>query len=362
MFDFIPIEKYSYVYHYFLLVIVFLTFAKSKLLPITDLKSIKGNKTYGVIILFFILLYIGLRPISGVYFGDMGTYARYFERYQNNETNVFKEDFVFDFFIQICSKIMNVEMFFMVCTLLYVLPLWAACKTWFKDYSFYAFLILIMSFSFWAYGTNGIRNGIATSVFLYALSREKLSSKIVFILIAFGVHKSMIIPIVALGLTYLYSDARKYFYGWLLCIPLSLVSGGFWEALFVGLMDDGRSTYLTEENVNNDSFSSTGFRWDFLLYSASAVYAAYFFIFKKEFVNSTYNRLVCTYLAANGFWVLVIRANFSNRFAYLSWFMMGIIIVYPFLTKIQMKKQHQVLGLVLLAYFGFTFFMNVILG
>jgi hypothetical protein len=99
-----------------------------------------------------------------------------------------------------------------------------------------------------------------------------------------------------------------------------------------------------------------------LIYSASAIYAAYFFIFKKNFIDKNYNQLVCVYLAANGFWILVIRANFSNRFAYLSWFMMGIIIVYPFLTKIQIKKQHQVLGLVLFAYFGFTYLMNVILS
>ena len=119
----------------------------------------------------------------------------------------------------------------------------------------------------------------------------------------------------------------------MLCIPLSLVSGGFWEGLFAGFMADERSSYLTDGNINNDSFSSSGFRWDFLLYSASAVYTAYFFIFKKNFTDQRYNRLVCVYLAANAFWVLVIRANFSNRFAYLSWFMMGIVIVYPFLTN-----------------------------
>lgn len=362
MFDFIPIQYYTRVYYYFLLTLVLLTFVKSKSLSITDSRSIKSNNKLANFILLFTIIYIGYRPVNGAYFGDMGTYAQSFQKYQMGESPDFNGDVIFNSFMKFCSSIMSVQIFFLVCSLLYVLPLWAACIKWFKRYSYYALLALVISFSFWSYGTNGIRNGIATSIFLYALSRDKMVFKILFVLLAFGFHKSIIIPTAALALTYFYSNPRKYFYGWLLCIPLSLVSGGFWEGLFAGLMADERVSYLTDGNVNNDSFSSTGFRWDFLMYSASAVYAAYFFIFKKKFIDPTYNRLVCVYLAANAFWILVIRANFSNRFAYLSWFMMGIVIVYPFLTKIQLKKQHQVLGLVLLAYFGFTFFMNVVLG
>jgi hypothetical protein len=305
---------------------------------------------------------MGFRPISGAYFGDMGTYANSFELYQMGEANMFKEDVVFDFFMQVCAKIMSVQFFFVVCTLLYVLPLWFACKKWFKEYAYYAFLALLISFSFWAYGANGIRNGIATSLFLYALSNEKLQYKVALVLVAIGIHKSLIIPAAALGLTYFYKNPKTYFYAWLLCIPLSVVSGGFWESLFSGFMSDDRSGYLTDGNVNDDAFSSTGFRLDFLLYSASAVYCAFFFIFKKNFANEKYNRLVCVYLAANAFWILVIRANFSNRFAYLSWFLMAIIIIYPFLTKIQVNNQHKVLGVVLVAYFAFTFLMNVILA
>jgi hypothetical protein len=359
--DFIPIPLYTPVYYFFLLMVVVLTYIRSNSSLITDGKSIAANRSLGLFVLFFTLLYIGFRPISFI-FGDMGTYANSFERYQTGEHNMFKEDVAFDFFMQVCAKIMSVQVFFVVCTLLYVLPLWFACKKWFKEYAFYAFLALLISFSFWSYGTNGIRNGIATSFFLYALSKDKLLYKVLLVLIAIGIHKSLIIPAAALGITYFYKNPKTYFYGWLLCIPLSLIAGGGWESLFSGFMADERTSYLTSGNINDDEFSSTGFRWDFLLYSASAVFSAYYFIFKKQFLDNRYNRLVSVYLTANAFWILVIRANFSNRFAYLSWFMMGIIIVYPFLTKIQVKNQHKVLGIVLIAYFGFTFLMNVILA
>ena len=362
MLDFIPLAFYTKIYYYFLLMVVFVTYIRSNSTEITASKSIAANQSLANFVLFFTLIYIGFRPISGAYFGDMATYATTFENYQNGDGNMFKEDVVFDFFMQVCAKIMSVQFFFVTCILLYVLPLWFASKKWFADYSYYSFLALLISFSFWAYGTNGIRNGIATSFFLYALSKDKLVYKVMLVALSIGIHKSLVIPAAALTLTYFYKNPKSYFYGWLLCIPLSLVAGGFWESLFSGLMGDERSSYLTDGNINDDSFSSTGFRWDFVIYSAAAVYSAYFFIFKKKFSNATYNRLVSVYLTANGFWILVIRANFSNRFAYLSWFMMAIIIVFPFLTKIQVKNQHKVLGMVLMAYFGFTFLMNVILA
>ncbi|SHN69397.1 EpsG family protein [Flavobacterium fryxellicola] len=362
MFDFIPLHYYTSIYYYFLLVVVFLMFTRSRSTDITSNKSINTNRYLGLFLLLVTIFYMGFRPISGVYFGDMATYANTFERYQTGGTSMFRKDVVFDFFLEVCSKIMSVQLFFLVCILFYVLPLWGACEKWFKEYAFYAFLALLISFSFWAYGTNGIRNGIATSIFLYALSKEKLHYKLALVLLAIGIHNSLIIPATALGLTYFYKNPKTYFYGWLLCIPLSLVSGGFWESLFAGFMSDDRASYLTDGNINDDAFSSTGFRWDFVLYSASAIYGASFFIFKKNFTDAKYNRLVSIYLTTNAFWILVIRANFSNRFAYLSWFLMAIIIVYPFLTKIQIKKQHKVLGIVLVAYFGFSFLMNVILA
>lgn len=51
----------------------------------------------------------------------------------------------------------------------------------------------------------------------------------------------------------------------------------------------------------------------------------------------------------------------DNRFAYLSWFMLGLIIVYPLLRRKIIVNQHKKIGLILLIYFGFTFLMNVVL-
>ncbi|RZJ63944.1 MAG: hypothetical protein EOO47_27640, partial [Flavobacterium sp.] len=62
-------------------------------------------------------------------------------------------------------------------------------------YAFYGFFALLISFSFWSYGTNGIRNGIATSLFLYGLSKESIRDKAIFFSLAIGCHKSVAIPL-----------------------------------------------------------------------------------------------------------------------------------------------------------------------
>ena len=171
-------------------------------------------------------------------------------------------------------------------------------------------------------------------------------------------HKTLFLPILAYLATYFYNNPKFYFKGWLMCIPLSLVLGGVWISLFssLGFADDRLSGYLSSSSEEG-TFSATGFRWDFLFHSAFAVFAGWYFVVKRGFSDALYNRLLNTYLICNGFWVLVIRANFSNRFAYLSWFMMAIVIIYPLLKKNFFKNQHALLGNIILAYFSFTYLM-----
>lgn len=352
--DFIPLAIYTPFYYYIILVITLFVFFELQ-------NKGMSNSSLGIFLLLFVTGYMGFRPIS-FYFGDMGTYARLFDEVDLNGAPTFEKDFVFNAYIQFSSKLMTANLFFFTSAILYVTPIYFACRKWFKKYWFYAFLMAVGSFSFWAYGTNGIRNGLATSVFLFGISRDKRVFQFLAILLAVGVHKSLMLPALGFVLAQVYNKPKVMIAFWAFCIPLSLVSGGFWEALFSNLgFDDDRLSYLTQGNVNDDDFSSTGFRWDFLLYSATAVFAGWFYIVKKNFNDKVYFWLFNTYVFANAFWILVIRANFSNRFAYLSWFMMSMVIIYPLLKTKLVSKQNRKLAFVILIYFLFTFIMNAIL-
>lgn len=362
MFDFIPLEHYFPFYINILLFLVIFTLLHTLILKIDDPKNVIFINVVGVIILVFFILYLGQRPVSGRYFGDMRTYNRYFQWYKNGGDILGTKDIFFHMYMKSLSYVVSGPMFFTVCVAIYMLPMAKISKTLFKDYWYYAFLMFIVSFSFYTYGVNGIRNGAATSLFLMGISfyRNKVIMA-VFFLLAVSFHKTMFLPILAYIVTHFYNNPKVFLKGWLACIPLSLALGSVWISLFssLGFADDRLSGYLTAE-VKEGTFASTGFRWDFLFHSAFAVFAGWYFIYKKKFEDKFYFQLFNTYLICNGFWVLVIRANFSNRFAYLSWFMMGLIIIYPFLKQKMFKNHHFMLGKVVLAYFSFTYLMYYI--
>lgn len=362
MIDFIPLKYYAPIYFFLLLLLTLFVWINSRSYTLTDVVNQDRLARIGKVLILFSCLYIGLRPIDGIYFGDTITYAQTFEKYQRNIFTEAKDsEKVFQFLMSNFAKITSVNIFLLFCGCLYIIPLYLACKKMFKTYWFLPFFMLVISLSFWAYGVNGVRNGIATSLFIYALSLDSLPLQIAFFFLGLGFHQSLLLPIVGFVLTKINNNSKFYLLFWLLCIPISLVAGNLFSGFFAGYFENDKlNAYLIEENTE-DHFSHVGFRWDFLLYSMTAVYAVWYFVFKKKFEDVLYNRIANIYLFANGVWVLVIRSNFSNRFAYLSWFLLGLVIVYPFLKQQFFKDQYIVLSTVIFFYFMFTFFLDVVL-
>jgi hypothetical protein len=308
---------------------------------------------------------MGLRPINGVWFGDTMTYYFFYEDYNNSNTIYDTKDVLFNEFLKFCAQFIPVKAFFMLCAALYIIPLYLVSKKWFQEYWFYAFLMFITSFSFWSYGTNGVRSGLAASFVLLAITREKRLWQISWFLIAVGFHKTMLVPILGYVLSLIYNRPKYFLALWLICIPLSLLLGSFWESFFGSLgFEEDRLRYLTQgaEGEIDKDIKKTGFRWDFLIYSASAVVLGCYYIFWRGFKDKTYYLLFNTYLFANAFWILVIRSNFTNRIAYLSWFIIALIACYPLLKRVIIPQQHKKLGLLIVIYFMITFALNIVLN
>lgn len=365
MLTLIPLEHYTDIYYYFLLVIVLLILLYTQVSAFDSRfeSNRKFFKILGSITFLFVIFYMGLRPISGRYFGDMSTYNNSFELMEiYGGTEITNRDILFSYYMLAVSKITNSEGFFLLTAFLYIIPIFIVSKKLFHKYWFYSFLMFITSFSFWVYGTNGLRNGLATSFFLLVFTTRSFVLRLLILCLAMSIHSSMMIPIVAYILTLICRKTILLFYSWFLAIPLSLVAGAFFQNLFASLVSDDRTTYLTEGNINGDGFSSIGFRWDFIIYSSVAVFIGYYFIFKKHYTDKLYSLIYGTYLVSNIVWILVIKANFSNRFAYLSWFLMPLVIIYPLLQRRENKSAHKVVGYSISLYFSFTFFMFLIYG
>lgn len=364
MIDFIPVPSYDDVFYNLLLFIVLMVYMQSKQHEIGNRINLKGKNALGIFLLVFSIVYIGLRPITFSHFGDMGMYNIYFVNYLDGAPlNLEGKDVGFELFMKGCSYIMEPQFFFLTIAFLYIIPFYIVSKKLFKDFWFYSFFMLIISLSFWGSATNGLRNGIATSIFLFVFTTEKKYLRLLIILLAASFHKSLLITSGAFILAMYYKDTKTYLRAWFLAIPLSLALGGFWENLFLafGFGDDDKlANYLVENDELVEKFSSTGFRWDFLLYSAAGVFAGWYYIYKKKYDDPLYAQMFNTYLIANGFWILVIRANYSNRFAYLSWFMLALIIIYPLLKSKLFTKQHLLIGNIILLYFLFTYMLNIV--
>ena len=87
---------------------------------------------------------------------------------------------------------------------------------------------------------------------------------------------------------------------------------------------------------------------------------AWYVCIKRQISDNWYNALCTVYCLCNAFWIIVIRSSFSNRFAYLSWFLYPIMIAYPLVNLPVWNDQDRKTGQILLAYCGFTVFMQLI--
>ena len=227
-------------------------------------------------------------------------------------------------------------------------------------------IFFLTAFDTFSYGVNGIRNGMACSLELVAialLSNEKPRPKVSMLLmwIALVVHRSTALPSAAALFSYYYCrDTKLVLKFWVASIAISLVAGNAVTAFFASLgFDDRLSTYHQGQfrEGNEAIFSSVGFRWDFLLYSSFPVALIWYLVKYRNFSDRRFAVLANTYLFCNAFWIMVIRASFSNRFAYLSWFLHPLVMFYPLFRLNIWKDQDRKTALILFGYAGFTFFM-----
>ena len=205
---------------------------------------------------------------------------------------------------------------------------------------------------------------MACSIVMMAIalfSKEQKTSNILSLILcflAFGIHRSVILPIAAmLAARYIIKDYRQALGFWIASIAVSLAAGETVSGFFASLGFDERLSGYINNHDYDYMFSSTGFRWDFLLYSMIPIAIGYYVITKKRIVDPTHIFLLSTYIISNSFWIMVIRASNSNRFAYLSWFLYPIVIAYPLLKIDFIERQRLITVALLVGYAVFSFYI-----
>lgn len=369
MFDFIPLSDYTMYFNYAILVMVIVAFWQCNTGISLQKSTATLNAMWGILFTILLILYMGLRPISGV-FGDTVNYAKGFYEIQHSVKPFewqWEGEWLFYNLMGWFAKNSDIHTFFLFCASVYIGCLWLAMQRIFKNYYYIPFLVILSMFSFWAYGVNGVRNGMGASLVILAMTYvNRIPIMLMLCLLGVGIHKSCYLLVGAGILAWFIKNSYFYLIGWIVCVGVSYAVGGRIQnflANFISVGDDRFATYLTGSGMMNEGVQITMmFRWDFLFYSAMGVFVGYYFIFRRNFKDEYYHWIYNIFLMANAFWVLVIRAMFSNRFAQISWFIMPIVLIYPFMKQRFWKNHERILGVALLMFYAFAFYFNILRG
>lgn len=359
---------YSSLYLYGVILLTIVSAAAFDRKGYIQLQRNSHTTLFAAAICITLIFFLGQRPASHA-FGDSYLYRLIFSMYQRGTLapNENASEWLWAKFTYFCSQNFSVSTYLTIIEACYFGLALFACRKLTPNNSFITFILFLGAFSTYTYGVNGIRNGLACSITLCAIafmatSRKYLPLTIALSIAAMGIHRSTLLPVAALfASAYFVKSFKTAYYFWITSILISLVAGGVVTSFFASLGFDDRFSSYAMGAVDTSKFSHTGFRWDFLIYSMMPIVLGYYTVIKRGIYDRTYLILLNTYTLANAFWVMVIRANYTNRFAYLSWFMYPIVLAYPLLTlDIWGPEQGKRLAQIMLAQVAFTWIMGFI--
>lgn len=319
-----------------------------------------------VLLALLLSLFIGLRPIDGLYFVDMANYASEYNAFKG-ASFVFSwstDNLIFDnLFFFLSSKSVSIEVLFVFMAVIYFCCMAFACSKLFPLDKMAAYLVYLGAFSTFSYGTNGIKAGAAASLFIVALAfyrNRKWLWMVFFLFLSWGFHHSMIMPVTAFVICLFIKNPKVYLLLWMGCFVVAALHITYFQNLFVyigGDWDDKIINYLGKEGGYLRKDILGGFRIDFILYSFIPILVGCISLFKKKIQSRQYVFLFDLYALTNAIWMLCMYASYTNRIAYLSWLMYPIVLVYPFLKEDFGRNKYKVFKFVAYGHLLFTLFM-----
>lgn len=348
----------------YLIVVAVLTYLVSNSYTNASLRNFKARsfamQREALVLTVILVFFIGLRPLSYV-FVDMVNYNSHYSVIQGETFEFTWEttNFIFDnIYHAFAANSVPITYFFLLIAAIYFICLHIACSKLFPRDTLLALLVYLGAFSTFSYGTNGIKAGAAASIFLLAIAyRKTIWLSVLFAVISLGFHHSMAMPIAAYVMTFFVKKRQYYFYIWLGCLLAAALHITWFQSLMAGYADESGASYL---QVTVEEKSVSGFRPDFILYSAVPIFLGYRLTKKFQIESRTYDFIWCLYTMTNGLWLLCTYAEYTNRIAYLSWLIYPFVLIYPFLNIRWHNRQYTYLKYAIWGHLGFTLFMSFI--
>ncbi len=330
----------------------------------TELKEASSFPIFSLVLTIIVTLFIGNRPIySG--FVDMYNYNELFN-FTKNKLDDFAwnwdaTNLLFDNFFYWSAKTFDDSLvIFNIFSIVYFGGIFIACRRMYPGNTFAVLLVYLAAFSTFTYATNGVKAGLAASIFLLALTFY--NKKWVMILIAvlsMGIHHSMQLCLATLIIVIFYNNPRFYLGVWIISFFLALFHITAIQDIFASLTDEQGTTYLEGDFIQTEK-GFYGFRIDFVLYSFTPILIGIYAIRFRGFKSKMYDFLLSLYLLTNSVWLVCMYANFNNRIAYLSWLMLPFVLVYPVLHPKWGDSRYKSFVFLMVTHLLFTLFMHFV--
>ncbi len=196
----------------------------------------------------------------------------------------------------------NDTIFLLGLSALYLIPINLAIKNLTKANRFLLFSCLISYFFFKAMGINTIRQGVAFSFFLWALSVDKKLTKYLLYFLSVSFHISLLIPI----MTFEFSKRLKSLFFPLLVLFACTVSS-------ILNIPDIKGIFGLDLAI----MSRFSIRPDFFLFNM--MYGVIGWIIYKHYNSQLVFRYLVCYLLLSGIFFLTFNIGYSDRIGFLAW-------------------------------------------
>ena len=318
-------------YKIFAYIIIFIGFFQSGVL-----RNVMFDSRFLVFLIIIVCITaFGLAPEDAAAAVDRENYQIYYLSVNNVLYTSSITEKGFFYFCKICRFLLGrkATLFFLLCATIYIGSYNRAIKQ-LSTNGFYTWLFCLLSIGFLAYSVNTMREGLAIAVFLLGVCSFFKNNRFYFIaysLIAVSIHVSLLLPVLCFFITTQRINIRFCYAVWIGAFLLSLLGLSSYITQFSEILQiDKLSGYLN--NLDSERYK-TGFRWGFVIYSLFPMVLGGLLIYRYKYSNEVYLKIYKTYILVNAIWLLFIQIPFTDRIAYLSWFMIPFVITIPLVDK-----------------------------
>ena len=183
-----------------------------------------GSHLLGPLLLCLVLTFwIGLRPVSFA-FGDTVNYAREYNSLDPRHISMdWSGEWIWQWLMNGCKAAgFSLPVFFTIIAAGYVLSAFWAVKLFLTKDPMLGTVFLLSSLMFFPFAVNGLRNGLACHLVLLGaawLFDDKWAPGALALILAFGIHRSVLLPILAIVFArFLYRNVQYTIVFWFLAI------------------------------------------------------------------------------------------------------------------------------------------------